>query len=65
MVEKDIKEPRVSEVVIERTVADVLRLRRTLGAKNQDVTEEELTAWTTAAMPAFIAAEQRLHELGY
>jgi hypothetical protein len=56
----DANEPRVPETVIRRAVADVLRLRGALSPNTADVTEEERLAWT-AAVPAFIAAEQAVH----
>lgn len=61
--DRDIREPRVPEVVLDRAVTDVLRLRQRLSSNVVDVTQEEQLAWTTAAMPAFIEAEQRHHWL--
>jgi hypothetical protein len=59
VLDRDIKEPRVSEVVIQRAVADVIRLRQAM--PSLDVTEAEQLAWTSAALPAFIAAEQEMY----
>jgi hypothetical protein len=60
VLDRDIKEPRMPEVVIHRAVADVLRLRQAMAHLN--VTEEESLAWTAASLPAFIEAEELLHE---
>jgi hypothetical protein len=60
VVDRDIREPRVPDVVIHRAVADVLRLRQAMAHLN--VTEEESLAWTAASLPAFIEAEELLHE---
>jgi hypothetical protein len=61
--DRDVKEPRVPEVVLDRVVTDVLLLRKKLSANYYNVTEAEQLAWTAAAMPALIEAEQRHHWL--
>ncbi len=58
MIDRDIKEPRLREAVIDRALIDVLRLRQRMA--HHDITEAEKIEWTSAALPAFIAAEQQL-----